>query len=190
MNLKTKAASLLAAGIMALSMGAGASAQVLNDPEEVPVDVVVGSPANAGISWTVSVVSPWPDVVSNLDESQSTVGSFGVTVTDNRFNLRGWTFSVSADDFTGANPENSTTIPVAGFSVDSGAVTALSANAGTMPTANDFVMSTTPKTLLSAPEGTGSGRYQVVVTGTIIIPANTPADTYSTTINIEMNAAP
>jgi hypothetical protein len=190
MNFKSKAVSIFAAGIMALSMGVGASAQTLQSPNEVPVDVTVGSPSDAGISWTITVTSPWPTVVSNLDEAQATTGTFAVTVTDNRFNLRGWSFSIAADDFQGEDPANTATIPVSNFRADSGEVTAISANAGTMPVANDFVMSTTPQTLISAAPGTGSGRYQTTVAGIITIPANTPADTYETTIQITMNAAP
>jgi spore coat protein U-like protein len=190
MNFKTKVASVFGAGIMAFGMAAGVAAQTYDNPPQVPVDVVVGAPSDAGINYTITQTSSFNNVVSNLNEAQPATGTFAVTVTDNRFTLRGWSFSISADDFRGDNVANTTTIPIGNFSADSGEVTAISVNAGDLPVASDLVMRKTPQVLFAAAPGTGSGRYQVTVTGKVMIPANTPADTYSTTIKIDMNAAP
>lgn len=188
MNMKQKVLSLVGAGVISIAGLTGAFAQAVDSPTAVPVDVVVGSPSGAGITWTIVVTSPWEDVVSDLDDAQDTTGAFAVTITDNRFTERGWDFSISADDFVGETTED--TLPISNFFVDSGEVVALSSNAGTLPEASDFVMSGTPHRLIYAAPGSGSGRYQVNVAGRVTIPANTVADTYETTINISLNAAP
>lgn len=188
MNIKQKVLSVLGAGALMLTGLAGAAAQTADSPTQVPVDVVVGSPSGAGITWTVVVTSPWDDVVSDLDDAQDTTGAFAVTITDNRFTERGWEFSISANDFVGAT--TSDILPIENFYVNTGEVVALSSNAGTLPVASDFTMLETDQRLVYAAPGSGSGRYQVNVAGTVTIPANTVADTYETTINISLNAAP
>lgn len=188
MNVKQTVLSLAGAGVMTFAGLTGAFAQAVNSPTAVPVDVVVGSPSGAGITWTVVVTSPWDDVVSDLDAAQTTTGAFAVTITDNRFTERGWEFAISANDFVGESTGE--TLAITNFDVNSGEVVALSSNAGTLPVASDFTMTQTAQRLVYAAPGSGSGRYQVNVAGTVSIPANTVADTYETTINISLNAAP
>lgn len=188
MNFKQKVLSVVGAGMLTFAGLTGVAAQLGPNPTEIPVDVVVGSPAGAGITWTVTLTSPWDDVVSNLSEDQDTTGAFAITITDNRFTQQGWEFSISADDFLGE--DTGRRLGIENFFVNSGEVVALSANAGAMPVASDFTMTEIPQRLIYAAPGTGSGRYQLSVAGTVTIPANTVADTYQTTIEISLDAAP
>lgn len=191
MNLKKSIVSIIGSGILAVGGIVGVSAQEAPvSPEQVPVDVVVGAPTGATISWTVTQTADWPAVESSLTDAQTVNGQMTVTVTDNRFNFRGWQLSISSKDFTPTTVGNPAIIPVENFALSSGAVTVLQGQAIPLPTANSFVLSEIDQVLFSAAQGTGSGRYSIPVTGSITIPANTPADTYASTIYVSLNAAP
>lgn len=194
MHFRKMIVSLFMASMLALTGAAGMVAQDGSgtggggSPEEVPVKVEVGQPSDAGIHWTIVESAPWAVVESKLDREQSAKGTLTVTVTDNRFTQAGWALSISADNFLGERTENE--IPIGNFSVSPGPVRALAGDEDPLPVANEVTMSSDPQVLFAADPGSGSGRYSVTLTGAIVIPANTLADVYGTTVEISLNAAP
>lgn len=111
-----------------------------------------------------------------------------VTVMDTRFNQRGWTLSISANDFVGA--ETDRTIPTDNFSLEAGTVEVHAGDADPLPVAHSFSLSPESHVLFAAEPGSGSGRYSVPFTSEVLIPANTLADMYRTTITISLDSAP
>jgi hypothetical protein len=188
MNLRSKIASVLGAGMMVFGATAGVIAQGTDSPATLPVDVVVGAPTGATVTWSVSQTVDWPVVEGNFNDDQVVNGEINLVVTDNRFNFSGWSFSLRADDFVGQATDE--VIPAGNFVATPGTVRTVFGQSLPSPEARQITMQNTSQVFLWANSGSGSGIYSVSVNGAITIPANTQADTYGSTIHIELGAAP
>lgn len=189
MGLKKKFVSIVGVALMTFSMGTAAFAQEGDSPSQVPVDVIVGAPEDAAISWSIVRTAPFTSVPASFDEDESVTGQMSVTVSDNRYTQRGWALSVSGSDFVGLET------PTEGFNVgqlsfDASAVTVLNGQDEPVPVAESFTMTEAPQPLFHTPRGSGSGRYSTILTGTVVVPANTLADTYRSIITVTLNQAP
>lgn len=185
--MKTRFASVICAAIMTFSIGTTALAQ--QDPVEKPVQVEVKTIVGAQVTYTLAEVGTngFPATTFSFKD-ETTTGDLLLTVTDNRGSAEGWNLKVSATDFKGETPTN--TFSAARFSLAPGTVVVNKGQDDPKPTAKSVTMSTTPKELFNAEEGSGNGEYQVTLTGTIVVPGATLADTYTTTITVELSDAP
>lgn len=182
MTVRTRVASIIGAGMLALSLLPGAVAQT-----SVPVDVVVGVPANSALTWNLQQDGGFSAVTSSITDTGTSSGQLTLTVEDTRFTRQGWAISVSASDFVGAQSGES--IPVGNFSLAPGAVTKIG-DQTLAPVPASIALNTDAQMVLGASAGSGSGRYTLPMTGTVTVPANVKADTYKTSITVTASTAP
>jgi hypothetical protein len=178
---------VLPLALVALMSVVGVSNVSAQQEGNIPVDVVVGSAPGAGLSWTAAETSAFPDVPYSF-EAQRVTGTMAVTVTDSRGTEAGWVATIASSDFVGA--ATGRTIPIGNLSLAAGPVQVITGQAAPLPVANSIVMSESPRTVFSAAPGSGSGRYGVSYTATLLIPGNTQVDTYATTLHVSLTAAP
>jgi hypothetical protein len=154
---------------------------------DIPVDVTVGTAPGAGLTWTAVETSPFPDVAYSFAD-QTVVGTTAITVTDSRGTGAGWTQTLSGTDFVGTNTGDM--FPIENLVIIQGAVTVLTGDPTPLPVAASITVTESPQQVFVAPPGSGSGRYGVSATSTLLIPGNTQVDTYTSILHISLTSAP
>jgi hypothetical protein len=152
-----------------------------------PIDVEVGSAPDAGLTWNIQQTTEFENVPFSL-EQQETTGAITATVTDTRGTRVGWALSISGTDFVGATTDD--TFSISNLRLTPGAVQVVSGQRDPLPVANGFALSGTPQRLFVAANGSGNGRYSMIVAGTLTIPGATVVDTYGATLTVSLDAAP
>lgn len=184
MTVKTKAFSFIAAGMLMIGSITGAAAQTNTADVSVTIQANEGGLGIAQISQTNQTQS----VKVNFDEGATIDGTVSVTVVDARFTRAGWNLNVSATDLQGTKLENKLTVDH--MTVSGVTVAKEAGDAAPAAETETFTMSTGGTKVVSAAAGTGSGRYNVTLNTSIVVPANTTADTYSSTITFSLATAP
>ena len=117
---------------------------------------------------------------------QTTTGGLGtIDISDARGTGAGWNLIVQAGDFVNTDGSGAF-IPAAGFAIDgTPTVTAVAGN--TKPEAFTGPLDS-PLLLLAAGAHTGMGRYQTDPALSLIVPADTIAGTYETTITLTITS--
>lgn len=181
MNFKSKLVSVFGAGIIALSMVGGVAAN-----NQAQVNVQVNRDGSGTLTYSLQA-RDFNGVNTSYDQNVTSQGTLELTVKDGRFTQEGWTITMSGTTFTSGT---SATIPISNFSVTPESVVADKGQSNPMPAAKSLTMSTNPQTALEAPRGSGSGEYKATYRGSVSVPANTPAGTYTTTITVNHGAGP
>lgn len=175
------------AGALGLSIIAGVSAQ--SDSGNASIEIT----SDASNTLTVTISNAEFEAKPYSFDSQSSTGDLTINVTDNRGTNEGWTFNLKADGDL-SNSDESESIPLSGLSLAAATDSTTNPAEGQDPTPitrNALnPVTTTGAVVLSAPEGEGAGDYEFDVEGTLNIPAGQVVDTYSTTLTIEVPAAP
>lgn len=172
--------------VLALSL-AFVSPAFAQQEGDIPVDVIVGTAPGAGLSWTAAETSPFQDVAYSFQD-QTVTSTMAIAITDTRGTSAGWTTTVRGTNFVGAATGG--IIPIGNLAIAAGPVQVITGQAAPLPVANSVTMSTTSQTIISAAPDSGSGRYGVTYTATLLIPGNTQVDTYASTITVGLTAAP
>lgn len=139
------------------------------------------------LGFTLPEVSSLADVtLTGYD--QTTTGTLGtININDARGIGAGWNLVLHADDFVNTDGSGAF-IPATGFAIDgTPTVTTVAGNSG--PTSFSGLLDG-PLLILSAGAGSGMGRYQVDPTISLIIPADTIAGTYETTVTATVTSGP
>ena len=137
---------------------------------------------------TLSVAAPATASMAGSSNTASIVTGTvaGNSVTDNRGSLLGWTVQATATDLTSASSHTITLgatgpLAVVGANLSAGAGGILGVGLKPALAAAGFLSSTaTP--VITAPATVGGGTYNYDMSLTLTVPANTYADTYTSTI--------
>jgi len=119
---------------------------------------------------------------------QTTTGGLGtIDISDARGTGAGWSLILQADDFVNADSSGAT-IPADGFTVD-GTPTVTTVAGKSPPQAFSGALGD-PLRLLAADPATGMGRFQTDPGLSLVVPADTIAGTYETTVTMTITSSP
>lgn len=123
-------------------------------------------------------------------EDQTRTGSFTVAASDYTGSGDGWNVQIKGSGPFATNPANATSIPLGNLTIkhsSSNATVTGSDPVGPIVESASLSASTSNQTLLTAAAGDGEGAYQFEFGGsTLLVPGQTRAGTYSTTITVEI----
>ena len=174
--------------ILVMAIG-GSAAAFAAGPSSTNAQVAVGA-GNLSESGPTNV-SAAP--VTLTGDDQTTTYALGITVTDATGSGNGWNLTISSTQFTGTNPAN--TLSASASSIQVIPAVACSGAGGhcTSPTNSisypQSVGSSASK-FFNAAAGSGLGKFTITPTVTIAIPANTYADTYTSTVSVAVVSGP
>jgi hypothetical protein len=185
MNLRTRIISSIGATALLASTVLGAAAATEDDGL---AEVTINANANGTLSVSLSVDRAFDEVTYNLTSNQPSTGSLTVTATDDRGTLAGWNVRVSGEDFAGdlrpGNPSN--TIAIGNLNLSPGQAT--TAGVGTLPSITTPVTASgSLQKIWQANAGEGDGVFVLPVGGNLNVPAGTLADTYESTITVDIS---
>lgn len=188
MNLRNRVIAGLGATLFAASTVLGASAA---ETASEPVAVKVNGLTDGTVSVQIAESEQFSDVTYSLTEVVDSTGKLLVTVSDTRGSAEGWDVTLKATDFIKGNQAVGEDIAVDQFSLTAGATNRTS-GVGAIPTTTSNVapVATTPKALWEANANQGDGVFTLVLDGTLQVPAGTLVDTYTSTVTVDVAAAP
>lgn len=182
MNLKSKIATIATASFLALGIVSGTVAQTATIGQEITAN-------NAG-PLTASLGSAQMEAKTFSFDAQKSTGNLVLNVEDGRGTNTGWTVTVNAQDFQPQNGLNATAIPSSGFRfVERTSLTAAPGDANQLQAGNSS-QSMTNFTILSARNGTGTGKFTMNFKTELAIPAAQPAGLYQSQVTVQIAAAP
>jgi WxL domain surface cell wall-binding len=181
--------------VLALTIGGSAIAAFASTGSGTGATVAVsgGSLSESG----PTNVSATP--VTLTGDDQTTSYDLGLTVNDPRGNGAGWNLTITSTTFTGVNPSNQ--LSTTASSIDSTPAVACISGGGHCTSPDDTGVSypkgvpadtiaPTAVKFFSAAAGSGLGKFTITPTITVSIPANTIADTYTSTVSVAVVSGP
>lgn len=189
MNLFKKAAT----GALALMLTVGVAGTAVAQSDTGDVDVEITTLAEGGV-LAVSIGDLNFGEFPYALETRTPTGTITINASDMRGTAAGWNVTLSGTDFStgGATP---ITFGISNLSLPTGNVNHVNAGSGhatstlPVPTAASPV-SATAATVLSAPVGTGAGKYENQRPGTALtIPGGTLVGAYQSTLTVTITGA-
>ncbi len=178
--------------ILAMALGGSAIAAFADSGTGATVAVSAGNLTESG----PTSVSATPVTLSGDD--QTTTYTLGLTVTDARGNGAGWNLTITSTTFTGVNPAN--TLSTSASSINAAPSVSCISGGGHCTSPNNAVTypvgvpagspAPTAVKFFNSAASTGLGKFTITPTVTISIPANTYADTYSSTVSVAVVSGP
>ena len=145
-----------------------------------------------------STISATP-VTLNGDD-QTTTYALGLTITDARGSGAGWNLTITSTTFTGINPANLLSTTASNINTAPTVACIGIGNHCTSPNPDGTVTypvgvpaaasAPTPVKFFNSASASGLGKFTITPTVTIAIPANTYADTYSSTVSVAVVSGP
>ncbi len=184
MNFK-KIAVVASTAMLALSFGSGALAA--SDSPTVSQQINGGEFTASLGNGSLSAI----DFDYTKSAATESTGSVTLTVDDARGTREGWSVSIQSGAFvydgvaTGDHD-----IVAENLSVTPGAPEMLAGESVVNVSAGTTGSLDSSRTVLSAPVGSGSGKYQQNLALTLAVPAYSPTGSYTATITVGTNAAP
>lgn len=186
MNLRKKfvitAAAIALAASTALS---GAAQTTVSDTSSVTI--------GSGSFTTSLSASDFANLPYSLNDQYARGGSIVLTVNDQRGTAEGWTVTITLTDFVGdRRPE--LVIPAKNLEIQSATISV--AVDGTQPVVESQMPFSTseepgaPQLVWTANPGYGQGGYHLTMTGDLLIPGRTQAQTYTSTGTVNVVTAP
>lgn len=181
--------------ILTMAIGGSAIAAFADSGTGASVAVKAGTLTETGPS-SVSA----SDVTLNGND-QTTTYALGLTVTDARGNSGGWNLTITSTTFTGTGG-TPPVLPTTASSILAGPTVACISGGGhcTSPIPDGTVtypvgvpaaaIAPAAVKFFNAGGGSGLGKFTVTPTVTISIPANTTADTYTSTVSVAVVSGP
>lgn len=193
MNLKSKVMTFAAASIFALSLGTSAMAAT---PATVKQEIVPNAESAETLNASLANGTMSSFTFSN-DAGQSSTGSLTLGVKDARGSNAGWTVTLQVGSFQrGADGQNvtglvTTDIASSGFAITrAGTLTSNPGSpTGIIPAAPSSGFAT-PKTVLTASQGAGTGVYSQPYDVSLAIPAQQAPGTYTADVTVSISSAP
>ena len=173
--------------ILASSVLSASAAETASEPVAVKVNGIDGGT----VSVQITESQQFSDVIYSLDQVVPSHGKLLVTVSDTRGSAKGWDVKLKATDFIKGDDTVGEDIPVGQFSLTAGATNRTS-GVGTTPTTTSNVAPVTsaPQPLWKANADQGDGVFTLELGGTLQVPAGTLVDTYTSTVTVDVAAAP
>jgi WxL domain surface cell wall-binding len=180
--------------ILALAIGGSTVAAFADSGTGATVAITGGSLSETG----PSTVSATP--VTLTGDDQTTSYALGLTVNDPRGNAAGWNLTITSTTFTGTT-SSSNQLSTTASSINAAPTVVCSGVGGhcTSPDNNGVTYpvgvpaaATAPTAVkfFDASSGHGLGKFTITPTITISIPANTIADTYTSTVSVAVVSGP
>jgi putative surface cell wall-binding protein len=182
--------------VLALTIGGSAIAAFASTGSGTGATVAVtgGSLSETG----PSTVSATP--VTLTGDDQTTTYSLGLTVNDPRGTAAGWNLTITSTTFTGTNSNTNQLSTTASSIITAPAFACISGgghctdpdNAGVTYPVGVPAAATAPTAVkfFDASAGFGLGKFSITPTVTVSIPANTIADTYTSTVSVAVVSGP
>ncbi len=178
--------------ILTMAIGGSAIAAFADSGTGASVAITGGSLSEQGPS-TVSA-----NPVTLTGDDQTTSYDLGLTVNDPRGNGLGWNLTITSTTFTGTNVNNKLSNTASNIN-GAPTVSCISGGGHCTPPNNGVTYSVgvpagasapTPVEFFNAAAASGLGKFTITPAVTISIPANTTADTYTSTVSVAIVSGP
>lgn len=178
--------------ILAMTFGGAAIAAFADSGTGASVAVGGGSLSESAPTAVAATA------VTLTGDDQTTIYALPLSVNDPRGNGAGWNMTISATQFTGTT-SNTNTLPSDAQYISSAPTAACASNGGsghcTAPTnsvsyTSPLTITTSAQKFYDAAAGTGLGKFTVTTVVNVSIPANTYADTYTSTVSVAIVSGP
>ena len=180
--------------ILTMAIGGSAIAAFADSGTGATVAVSGGNLSESG----PSSVSATPLTLNGDD--QTTTYALGLTVTDARGNAAGWNLTITSTTFTGT-ASSSNQLSNTASNINATPTVACISGGGHCTNPDDSAITypvgvpagTTAPTAVKffdAKANTGLGKFTITPTVTVSIPANTIADTYTSTVSVAVVSGP
>jgi hypothetical protein len=188
MNFRNRVIAGLGATALLASTVLGA---VAADTASEPVSVKVNRIDGGTVSVQIAESQQFSDVVYSLNDVVPSTGKLLVTVSDTRGTATGWDVTLKATDFIKGDQTVGENIPVGQFSLTADATNRTS-GFGEIPTSKHDVapVGASSSALWEADSDEGDGVFTLELGGTLNVPAGTLVDTYTSTVTVDVAAAP
>jgi hypothetical protein len=160
-------------------------------------------PLQAWAALSASVADFTMPALPYSHAQQTTAGTLQLTATDTGSCIlficsnNGWHVTIQASDFAYSGPNLGTAIPAANFSITQAhpptrvSGQAISAQGGPrVPASNSTGTLNTPRETLEADNNFGLGSYRQLIDVSLIVPGQSRAGTYRTTLTVTISAGP
>ena len=180
--------------VLALTIGGSAIAAFADSGTGATVAITGGSLSETG----PSSVSATP--VTLTGDDQTTTYALGLTVNDPRGNAAGWNLTITSTTFTGT-ASSSNQLSTTASSINTAPTFACISGGGHCTSPNNSIgypvgvpagspTAPTAVKFFNAASGSGLGKFTITPIVTISIPANTIADTYTSTVSVAIVSGP
>ena len=165
--------------------------------------VSLGSPLQASAALSASIADLTMAQLPYSHAPQTSAGTLSLTVTDTGSCILficsndGWHVTVQASDFSYSGPNLGTAIPAANLSItQANPPTRLSGQAISpqggprVPASNATGTLDTPRETLEADDDFGLGSYRQLIDVTLVVPGQSRAGTYRSTLTVTISSGP